>query len=75
MSKEVIDQAIEQALEEANQQQIKGKNLTPFLLSRIEQLTKGNSLFSNIKLVLNNAELAGKLAVALKVLEAGRLGD
>ncbi len=65
MDKTVIDQAINQAIQEATQQQISGKAVTPFLLSRIEQITQGNSLFSNIQLVLNNAILASKIAIAL----------
>ena len=59
-----IQQAIEQALVEANQQRIKGKAITPFLLSRIEQLTKGDSLKANIQLVFNNAKLASQIAKA-----------
>jgi len=60
-----INKAIEQALQEAEDQQIKGKAITPFLLSRIEQITKGKSLEANIQLVLNNAQLAAKLAVEM----------
>ena len=59
-----INTAIDQAIEEATKKDIKGKNITPFLLSRIEQITKGVSLEANIKLVLNNAQLAAKLAQA-----------
>lgn len=61
---------IDQALTEANSKEIKGKALTPFLLSRISNLTEGNSLFSNIQLVLNNARLAAKIAVAYRKLSA-----
>lgn len=59
-----IEQIIESALKEANDRQIKGKALTPFLLARIEQLSQGESLVSNIQLVLNNACLAAQIAVA-----------
>lgn len=59
-----IQGVIDQALEEAGQQGIKGKAITPFLLARIEQLTQGASLDANIKLVLNNARLAAALAHA-----------
>lgn len=59
-----INVAINQAIEEAAAKKIKGKEITPFLLSRIEQITKGVSLEANIKLVLNNAQLAAKLAQA-----------
>jgi len=57
-----INEAIEKSLELANKQQIKGKKITPFLLAKIEELTKGQSLTANIQLVLNNAKLAAKLA-------------
>ncbi len=59
-----INQATEQALEEAAAQNIQGKEITPFLLDRIKQITSGKSLEANIKLVCNNAELAAKIAVA-----------
>ena len=65
MDKAVIDAAIEQALKEANEQGIHGKETTPFLLARVVELTGGDSLESNIQLVLNNARLAAKTAAAL----------
>ena len=65
MDKAVIDAAIEQALQEANAQGIHGKETTPFLLARVVELTGGDSLESNIQLVLNNARLAAKTAAAL----------
>jgi pseudouridine-5'-phosphate glycosidase len=64
-----IDQAINTALEEAKQQSVTGKELTPFLLSRIEQLTKGKSLKANVQLVLNNARLAARLSKAYSKLQ------
>jgi pseudouridylate synthase len=60
----VIDKAIRKALRNAEEQGIKGKQITPFLLSEIEQITEGLSLKTNIQLVLNNAGLAARLAVA-----------
>ncbi len=63
MPREVIDAAIEQALTEATAQGIKGKESTPFLLARVCELTGGNSLASNIQLVMNNARLASAIAV------------
>ena len=60
----VIDAAIEQALREADEQGIEGKATTPFLLARVSELTGGDSLESNIQLVLNNARLAAQIAVA-----------
>lgn len=59
-----IDSAIEQALAEAVAQQIGGKQATPFLLARVCELTGGDSLASNIQLVLNNARLASAIAKA-----------
>jgi len=59
-----INQAIEQALNETNKQQLQGKTITPFLLSRIKELTGGESLKANIQLVLNNAKLATEIAKA-----------
>jgi len=60
-----INKAIEQALVEAKAKKLKGKEITPFLLAKIEALTGGLSLEANIKLVLNNARLAAELACAL----------
>ena len=60
----LINEAIEKALHEANKQGIKGKAITPFLLSRIEQMTEGASLKTNIQLVMNNAALAARIAKA-----------
>ncbi len=65
MDKAVIDAAIEQALAEAKAQGVHGKETTPFLLARVVALTGGNSLESNIQLVLNNARLASLTAAAL----------
>ena len=61
----MIDSAISQALNEARKNNIKGKNITPFLLDRIKTLTDGKSLSSNIELVKNNATLASKIAYNL----------
>ena len=64
MPRATIDAAIEQALQEAQTQGIVGKQSTPFLLARVSEITGGNSLASNIQLVLNNARLAAAIAVA-----------
>ena len=64
MPEAVINDAIEQALREADQQGIQGKESTPFLLARVAELTGGDSLTSNIELVLNNARLAASIAIA-----------
>ena len=65
MDKSRIDAAIEQALKECAAQGIKGKDTTPFLLAKVVELTGGDSLESNIKLVLNNAKIAALTAVEL----------
>ena len=65
MDKAVIDAAIEQALREAKEQGIHGKETTPFLLAKVVELTGGDSLESNIQLVLNNARLAARTAAEL----------
>ena len=65
MPKDVIDAAIEQALREAQEQGVHGKETTPFLLARVVELTGGESLESNIQLVLNNARLAARTAAAI----------
>ncbi|QEN89897.1 pseudouridine-5'-phosphate glycosidase [Labrys sp. KNU-23] len=60
-----INPAIEAAVDEADAMGISGKALTPFLLSRMLDLTEGRSLIANIALVENNARLAAKIAAAL----------
>ena len=62
MDKAVIDRAIEQALAECREQGVHGKETTPFLLARVVELTGGDSLESNIKLILNNARIAALTA-------------
>ena len=61
MDKDVIDSAINKALKMADEQGIKGKETTPFLLKTIVELTGGDSLESNIKLVLNNAAVGAEI--------------
>ena len=65
MDKEVIDRAIEQALRELDENGIHGKECTPFLLAKVVELTGGDSLESNIQLVLNNARLAAQTAALI----------
>ena len=62
MPKDVIDNAISTALKQMEEQGIKGKECTPFLLKTITELTGGDSLESNIKLVLNNAAVGSEVA-------------
>ncbi len=56
---------IEQALAEAQSQSVAGAAVTPFLLARVSELTGGESLASNIELVLANARLAARVATAM----------
>ena len=65
MDPERINAAIDQAIIECNRKGIKGKDTTPFLLARIKDITGGDSLASNIQLVLNNARLAARTAALL----------
>ncbi len=62
MDPDVINKAIDEAVAEANAQGIRGKQTTPFLLAKIKDITGGDSLASNIRLVYNNAALAAKVA-------------
>ncbi len=65
MEPAVINAAIDQAVAESVAQGIKGKKVTPFLLARVKELTGGDSLESNIQLVLSNAALAADTAAEL----------
>jgi pseudouridylate synthase len=65
----LTEQAIAAALAEAEAQGVRGKHVTPFLLGRLEALTGGASLKANQALLLNNATLAAKIAVAYRSLE------
>ena len=65
MDSAVINDAIDKAIAEAAEQGIHGKATTPFLLARVKDLTGGDSLESNIRLVYNNAALAAETAAEL----------
>ena len=65
MDPAVINAAIDRAIAEANALGIHGKETTPFLLAKVKELTGGDSLESNIKLVFNNAALAARTAACL----------
>ena len=65
MDKDYIDKNIEEALLEADKLGIGGKQVTPFLLDKIQKLTGGQSLESNIQLVFNNVRLACQIATEL----------
>lgn len=61
-----INGVIDEAIREAEAGGIKGKETTPFLLSRVKDLTEGRSLEANIKLVLNNADIGSRIACHIK---------
>ncbi|MBQ7465294.1 MAG: pseudouridine-5'-phosphate glycosidase [Oscillospiraceae bacterium] len=65
MDADTINAAIDKAIAEAAEQGIHGKATTPFLLARVKDLTGGDSLESNIRLVYNNAALAAETAAEL----------
>jgi len=57
-----VEGAIVQARQEAHEEGIRGQALTPFLLSRMADLTRGASLKANLSLLLNNARLAAQIS-------------
>ena len=59
----IMNEAINEAIIEANNENISGKEITPYLLSKVNELTEGKSLDANIKLIQNNANLASKIAL------------
>ena len=59
-----INGIITQAMTEANENGISGKEVTPFLLGKVKELTEGKSLVANIELVKHNAKVGAELAVA-----------
>ncbi len=61
---EEIGATIDAALKAADAEGVRGKDVTPFLLGRLNAVTEGKALKANIELVLNNARLAGRIAVA-----------
>jgi len=66
MPSDQMEVAIQAALEEASQEGIHGAATTPFLLSRVSELTGGHSLQANLELLKNNARVAAQVAVAMK---------
>ena len=59
----IMNGAINQAIIDANNENITGKEITPYLLSKVNEITQGKSLDANIKLIQNNAALAAKIAL------------
>ena len=71
--KSEMEPHIEKANKEAHEKGIHGQAVTPFLLQRIAELTKGRSMRANLSLLLNNARLAAKIARALRNSEKRKL--
>lgn len=65
LEESLINRVIEKALAEAKEKQIGGKQVTPFLLGKVKELTEGKSLAANIALVKNNARVGALIAVSL----------
>lgn len=65
MDGDVIEKAIQQAVDDAHSQGISGSGTTPYLLSRVAELTGGSSVKANLALLLNNARLAAQIATRL----------
>lgn len=68
LDEKFINEVIQSALKEAEENNISGKNVTPFLLGKVKELTEGKSLDANIALVKNNAVVGAKLAVSFNSL-------
>ncbi|RHZ74182.1 hypothetical protein Glove_227g84 [Diversispora epigaea] len=68
---EKVENAIEISLKEIVEKGIIGKDVTPYLLKRVDEITKGESLKSNIALIKNNAKIGSQIAKDLAYLESG----
>lgn len=73
ISRSEMEPIIEKASKEAKEKNIHGQALTPFLLQRISERTKGKSMKANLSLLLNNARLAAQIASAMRANEKRRL--
>ena len=60
-----MERVITTALQAADEANVHGKNITPFLLAKVKELTGGESFETNVQLALNNARCATRIAVAL----------
>ena len=69
MDEAVINAAIDEALDEVKRRNITGRDITPFLLGKVKDLTGGDSLKSNIALVENNVRLGSRIVAAYAALE------
>lgn len=69
MDYDEMEAVITKAIAQANQEGVKGKDLTPYLLAHIKDMTHGESFASNLQLAYNNARAASRIAVALAKIE------
>ena len=67
LPREQVEAAIQTALEEAAVSGVSGQAVTPFLLERVSALTGGSSLQANLGLLLNNAQIAARIARSLSI--------
>ena len=67
--KSVMEPYIKKAIQAAHDKDIHGKEVTPFLLKRVSELTEGKSMQANLSLLLNNARLAAQIATVLRSTE------
>ncbi|HKQ57022.1 MAG TPA: pseudouridine-5'-phosphate glycosidase [Candidatus Eisenbacteria bacterium] len=74
MPVELYETALATALAEAAERKVRGRDVTPFLLDRIRELTEGKTVFSNLALLAHNARVAGRLSGALIALKGPRRG-
>lgn len=65
LNAEELESTVERALAEASERGILGKEITPFLLGRLRELTEGRTLEANVALIRDNARVGGAIAVAL----------
>lgn len=65
LERETVESAIQMALDEAQRNQIHGQAVTPYLLSRVSELTGGKSLKVNLALLKNNARIAAEVAKSM----------
>ena len=68
MKKKLIEKWIFKSVEKAKQKNIRGKDLTPFLINEINKLSKNKTLEANKTLIINNSLLAGKIAEAFSLI-------
>jgi pseudouridine-5'-phosphate glycosidase len=71
MDRKTFESALKQAENEMHESDIHGKDITPFLLKRISELTNGESLHANLALLLQNASIAAQISKALHQLKSG----